>query len=141
MLEFLERYQVKGEFSLGLNENLNDQCNAPRKWSGIYLVFAKKIQLNHLIYIGISGRKGPNGKIIHRSDGIGGRIVKGKQFGEARRNSWQKQMRLAGFDRIYIKWYVTHGEVDIDFPREIEHDLLTKFHEASGQLPLWNKSF
>lgn len=141
MLEVLEKYKEKGEFSLGLNDNLNNQCNAPKDSSGIYLVFAKKVQLNHLIYIGISGRKSNDNEIIHRSDGIRGRIIKGIQFGESRRNSWQKQMKLKGLNRIYIKWYVTHGKFNDDFPREIEHNLLTKFHELSGLLPLWNKAF
>ena len=91
MFKYLEKYKEKGVFEYLQNDNLSSCCNAPKENSGIYLIYSDTVSLANLIYIGISGREGSNGEIIHRKDGLSGRIVKGKQFGELRRNSWSKK--------------------------------------------------
>jgi hypothetical protein len=115
------------------------QCNAPKNSSGIYTIYAEEIKPENLIYIGISGREGTDGQIIHRKDGIGGRIVKGKQFGEPRRKSWPEKMKEDGISKIHVKWFVTYGRLNQDFPRPIEYRLLRLSLALSGKLPLWNK--
>lgn len=138
MFKYLDQFQEKGHFIFSQEDRLSQVCNAPNHSSGIYLVYADKVSLNNLIYIGISGREGGSGEIIHRQDGIGGRITKGKQFGQARRNSWPLRMKEDGIEKLHIQWYVTHGKFDQKIPREIERKLLTilSLHRT---LPPWNK--
>ena len=139
MFKYLERYKEKGVFEYAQNDNLSSCCNAPRDSSGIYLIFAEEPSLINLIYVGVSGREGLNGNIIHRKDGIGGRIVKGKQFGSARRNSLSLKMREDGIKKIVVMWYVTYGKLNQDFPRPIENKILNIMLQYNCQLPLWNK--
>lgn len=96
------------------------------------------MSLENLFDIGISGRQGSQGEIIHRKDGLGGRIIKGKQFGEPRRNSWSRKMNEDGFRKIIVQWYVTHGKFNEDLPRPIEKKLLTLLLLHRGRLPMWN---
>ena len=139
MLRELEKYKEQGEFSFGIDDRLSVQCNAPRHSSGIYIIYANDISPSSLIYVGISGREGADGNIVHRKDGIGGRIIKGKQFGDSRRNSWSLQMKVDQIETLHIKWYVTYGKFNKDFPRPIEHMLLEWYLASKGHLPLWNK--
>jgi hypothetical protein len=139
MFKYLEKYKDKGVFEFNLCDRLSSCCNAPNHSSGIYLIFADNLELDKLIYVGISGREGNQGEIIHRKDGLGGRIVKGKQFGSARRNSWPKKMQEDGFEKIIVKWYVTYGQFNQEFPRVIEYKLLNILLQRTGRLPLWNK--
>jgi hypothetical protein len=135
----LERFQERGSFEFKQTDTLSKACNAPDDSSGIYLVFADKISDESLIYIGISGREGEKGKIIHRDDGIYGRIVKGKQFGKARRNSWPLKMKTDNIKTIYVKWFVTYGRYDQIIPRPIENAYLELILQKDGMLPMWNK--
>lgn len=139
MFKYLEKYKQKGVFEYSPSDNLSNCCNTPRHSSGIYLIFANQLELDALIYIGISGREGSHGEIIHRKDGLGGRILTGKQFGEARRNSWAKRMNEDGFKKIIVMWYVTYGEFNQDFPRTLEDKILNILNHHYGKLPLWNK--
>lgn len=139
MFKYLEKYKEKGSFEFSDNDNLSRCCNAPNHSSGIYLIYSDGVSLENLIYIGISGRSGSDGEIIHRKDGLGGRIVKGKQFGEPRRNSWSKKMKKDCFDKIIVEWFVTFGNYNNDFPRPIENKLLQVLLLKNGQLPIWNK--
>lgn len=87
VLNILDSYIEKGSFNFRSTDRLSQVCSAPEHSSGIYVLYADVIKLEKLIYIGISGRKGANGEIIHRKYGIGGRIIRGKQFGDSRRKS------------------------------------------------------
>jgi len=135
----LERFKEKGSFEFKQTDVLSKVCNAPNDSSGIYLVFADKISDDSVIYIGISGREGERGKIIHREDGLGGRIVKGKQFGIARRNSWPLKMKADNIKTLYVKWFVTYGKYDQIIPRPIENAYLELILQKDGMLPMWNK--
>jgi hypothetical protein len=95
----------------------------------------------NLIYIGISGRKGANNSIVHRKDGLGGRFLTGKQFGDLRQITWPRRMLSENIEALDIYWYVTYGEQNKDFPRDIEIELLQKFHSIYGRLPRWNNAF
>lgn len=138
MFEELERYKEKDIFEFKEGDSLSRVCNAPRHSSGIYLIYAEEIKDKNLIYIGISGREGANGEIIHRKDGIGGRIVNGKQFGDGRRRAWAKKMKEDGIKTIVVKWCITYGSNSNDFPRPIERNLLVSFEKKYGRLPSWN---
>ncbi|MFD2518247.1 hypothetical protein [Salinimicrobium flavum] len=139
MFKFLEKFQEKDQFQFNAKDRLSQVCNAPNHSSGIYLVYAEEVSIKNLIYIGISGREGQNGEIIHRQDGIGGRIIKGKQFKEARRRSWPQKMEEDGIEKLHVHWYITHGKYDQRIPREIERKLLLVLQAYRGSLPIWNK--
>lgn len=140
MFKFLEKYQTKGQFELKGCDALATVCNAPRgSNSGIYIIFAEKVSLETIIYVGISGRKSIEGTIVHRKDGLGGRIVNGKQFGDSRRRSWIQKMKEDGINKIIVKWYVTFGEFNQDFPRPIEKLILMWLRANTNKLPIWNK--
>ena len=139
MFKILENYKEKGQFRFLATDILSQVCTAPKENSGIYLIYADEIISKNLIYIGISGRKGSNGEIIHRKDGLGGRIVKGKQFGESRRKSWPKKMYEDNINVLLIKWYITYGKYDQQFPRPLENKFLSILVYQNGYLPLWNK--
>ncbi|MEY8780314.1 hypothetical protein AB9K32_07790 [Allomuricauda sp. XS_ASV26] len=138
MYNSLNIYIERGEFTFNVSDNLNNQCNAPKHSSGVYLIYKEKVSESNLVYIGISGREGTNGEIIHRKDGIKGRLVSGKQFGEPRRRSWPKKMIESDIELIIIKWYVTFGRYNQDFPRPIENGLLSNYLNIHGKLPEWN---
>ena len=44
-------------------------------------------------------------------------------------------------EALDIYWWVTYGANDSDFPREVEIQLLKKYHEEFGKLPRWNNEF
>lgn len=139
MFNELEKYIKKGNFIFNSNDKLSVVCTAPNHCSGIYLIYALTNGKKELIYIGISGRKGIDGNIIHRKDGLRGRFLTGKQFGDRRQITWPKQMHTDKIEALDIHWYVTHGEFDKDIPRDLEVKLLNKFRETYGVLPKWNK--
>lgn len=139
MFRILEEYKEKGQFDFKHSDRLSQMCNAPKRDSGIYIIYADEINESNLIYIGISGREGKNGEIINRKDGLGGRIIKGKQFGDGRRRSWPRKMEEDNITTLRIKWYVTYGSYDQEFPRPIERTLLEEFQTKYNKLPLWNQ--
>lgn len=141
MFDELAKYKQNGHFFFKAVDSLGNVCNAPNNCSGIYLVYALEKENVNLIYIGISGRRSVDGKIIHRKDGLKGRFLTGKQFGGLRRITWPKQMKLENIEALDIYWYVTHGSQNNDLPRELEIKLLQKYHTIHGKLPRWNKGF
>lgn len=139
MFKELEKYTEKGNFLFTSKDKLSKVCTAPNYCSGIYLIYSIANRRRELIYIGISGRKGIDGNIIHRKDGLRGRFLTGKQFGDRRQITWPKQMHIEKIESLDIHWYVTHGNTNKDFPRDIEVALLNKFKNTYSVLPRWNK--
>lgn len=139
MFKVLEKYQEKGSFSFRPSDNLNNKCNAPQHSSGIYTIYKEEVKPENLNFIGISGRENSKGEIQHRTDGIGGRIIKGKQFGDIRSRSWPKIMREDAIITIHVRWFVTYGKHNQDYPRPIENKLLRILLAVNGTLPSWNK--
>lgn len=104
MFRILEKYKEKGQFEFKQSDRLSKVCNAPGRDSGIYIIYADVIDEKNLIYIGISGKESVNGEIIHRDDGLGGRIVNGKQFGKGRRRSCRVRCR-----KIILVFLILNG--------------------------------
>jgi hypothetical protein len=139
IIEDLGKYPVKGFFQMSPNDVLSKVCNIPVRndYSGIYLFYDDK---NNLIYVGISGREGADGQVIHRKDGLRGRFLTGKQFGDKRSKTLAVEMIKDGFAFIQIKWFVTYGENMKDFPRSIEEAIIQYYKlENNGNRPKWNK--
>jgi len=139
MLSKLNFYIEKGTFFLKSTDSLSAVCNAPNNCSGIYLIYAFLNGKRDLIYIGISGRRGADGKIIHRKDGLLGRFLTGKTDGVLRKIAWPRRMIAQDIKEIEIEWYVTYGLQNQDFPRDLEIELLKEYQTKYGRLPIWNK--
>ncbi len=141
MFDELNKYKAKGHFFFNATDNLGAVCNAPNNCSGIYCIYALEKGKINLIYMGISGRKGSDGNIIHRKGGIRGRFLTGKQFGDRRSKTWPTKMKEQNIDALDIYWWITCDEKTNDFPRDIEEQLLKKYHAVFGELPRWNNKF
>jgi len=139
MFDQLDKYKKHGHFIFKPADNLAAVCTAPSKCSGIYLIYALQKGKVTLIYIGISGRKGLNGEILHRKDGLRGRFLTGKQFGALRKHTWPAKMKLENIEALDIHWYVTYGSTNADFPGELEMKFLHQYKDIYGEPPRWNK--
>lgn len=134
MFAFLEQYKKKGQFVLHQNGNLGMACNSPKDCSGVYLVYAIKGNDRQLVYIGCSGME-ENGKIKMRQDGLWGRLVKGKQFGKQRTQSWLSKIVELKLDSLLIKWWNTEK----DFPEVVEFCALAEYYCQNNCFPKWNR--
>ena len=136
----LQNYNNKGTFIFSQNDVLSTVCNIPinHTCSGIYLFF--DLESEELIYVGISGREGINGEIIHRKDGLRGRFLTGKQFGSPRRHSLSIKMKVENISALKIDWFITNDGNIKDIPRPIERIIINAFkNENNGRRPIWNK--
>jgi hypothetical protein len=139
LLADLEKYENKGKFYFRINDVLSSVCNIPirKDYSGLYAFYSEN---KELIYVGISGRAGLDGNIIHRQDGLRGRFLTGKQFGDRRSKTFPIQMKLDRISILEIHWFVTYGDKAKDIPRPIEKAIIESFKkEHNDQRPLWNK--
>jgi len=141
MFDELAKYRQNDHFFFKPSDNLEQVCNAPTDKIGVYLIFALKGGRIELIYIGSSGEVGKDGTLFIRKAGPGGikdRLVNGKQFGAARRNSWKVQMLRERIEALDIYWYVTHNDKYVDCPSVIANKLIQKHIDIYGNLPRWN---
>jgi hypothetical protein len=138
MFDQLLKYKNKGSFQFKPTDNLTSVCNAPKDYSGLYVIYALENEKVNLIYIGISGLKGKDGKISHRKDGLRGRFLTGKTNGILRKTYWPQIMLKENIDALDIHWYVTYDGNVKDFPRDLEVELLKQYQSIYGCLPRWN---
>lgn len=135
----LEKYEKKGKFQFHINDILSSVCNIPKRkdYSGLYVFYSEN---KELVYVGISGREGLEGNIIHRKDGLRGRFLNGKQFGDRRSKTLPIQMKLDNILTLEIHWFITYGNNVKDIPRPIERAIIENFKiENNGNRPRWNK--
>lgn len=144
-METLTKYKQQGSFnfySLPIKKDCYRDCEAPTDASGVYLVFGLKGGKEELVYIGRSGKKLADGTIQHRKVNLGGikdRLVNGKythsvtNISVPRYEFWKEMMFKDGFDKLLIRWFVTHSDEYCDCPSIVE-DRLIKSHR-----PRWNR--
>jgi len=141
MFDELNKYKQNNHFFFKSVDNLGQVCNAPTDKSGVYIIYALKSGRIELVYIGRSGEVKSDGSLFIRKAGLGGlkdRLVNGKQFGAARRNSWKTQMLAEKIEGLDIYWYATHNDHFVDCPKTIENKLLQKHFDIYGRHPKWN---
>ncbi len=141
MFAELNKYKANGHFFFNANDSLSVVCNALSNCSGIYCIYALEKGKVNLIYIGISGRRGVDGNIIHRKGGLRGCFLTGKQFGDRRSKTWPAKMLQENIDALDIYWWITFDGKTKDFPKEVEELLLRNHHAVFGKLPRWNNKF
>ncbi|MDD2287702.1 MAG: hypothetical protein PHY55_02590 [Bacteroidales bacterium] len=138
LISTLQNFPRKGKFKLNQHSSLTDVCNISRinDCSGVYLFYDD--DTNELLYIGISGRETSDGEIRHRKDGLWGRLVKGKQFGDFRRKTLVEQMKKEGILILRVEWFITYCHDVKEIPRQWEYELLRLFLIENNRLPKWN---
>lgn len=142
----LNKYELKGSFSLQQHEELANKCNAPKDKSGIYLIYKVNDNQETLIYIGSSGQRDINGNLKHRKGGMYDRIVNGyhpNRFGaekrEKRKKTFPNQMKKQNIPEITIYWWITYYDKVKDFPSDIEKQLRDNYKSIYGILPEWHQ--
>jgi hypothetical protein len=108
MIDLLEKYKNQGHFFFQPDDKLSQVCNAPEDKSGVYVIYALEHGRVNLIYIGRSGKKGGDGTLVNREDGLYGRITRGKQFGDRRAITWPARMKQEGIEALDVYWFVTY---------------------------------
>jgi hypothetical protein len=139
VLSAFQDFSNKGKFLYHQSSTLSEVCNIPaiNDYSGIYLFYDNAT--DELLYIGISGREASEGEIQHRKDGLRGRVLKGKQFGDFRRNTLSAKMKEENIKTLRIEWFVTYGHSEKQIPRKWEILLLNLYQKEFNRLPRWNK--
>jgi len=141
MFDELRKYAKSDHFFFSNEVPLAEACSAPKNGSGVYLVFALAHGRIELIYIGSSGKMQKDGKIKHRKGGLYDRIVNGKQFDDARKNSWPRRMNEEQIEALDVYWYETYNNLVQDIPAYTEGIIIQKNYEISGRLPRWNLEY
>lgn len=146
MKNILDNYESNGFFTFEPHEDMKSKCNAPRDKGGVYLIYKIEETNETLIYIGSSGQRDRDGNLKIRNGGLYDRLINGyhpNRFGESKRikrkSAFPKHMRNVGISKIKIYWWVTHDEIYIDFPTDVEKRLTNLYFENQQRLPEWHK--
>lgn len=142
MFDELEIYKNNDHFFFTAKADLEKVCNAPKKSSGVYIIYELKNGRVELVYIGSSGTIQNDGTVKHRDGGLFDRIVNGHQFGTiSRSKSWKKKLADEKIEALDIYWYDTINSEEIGVPSFVEATIMMRFLEVHGRLPRWNKEF
>ncbi len=139
--EPLEKYENEDHFFYGKDEDLAKACNAPKKGSGIYIVYELKNGKVTLVYIGSCGKMKPDGKIKYPEGSMYHDIVNGIQFGDKRKKSWKEKIKAENVDALDIYWFETFNDKHRDIPSYIAALILQMHYDFLGELPRWNEDF
>jgi hypothetical protein len=142
MFDELASYKNNNHFFFTEKVNLEEVCNAPKKGSGVYIIYELKNGRIELVYIGSSGKIQNNGTVKHRNGGLFDRIVNGHQFGTISRGKlWKQRLIDEKIEALDIYWYDTINSDEIGVPSFVEATIMMRFLEVHGRLPRWNKEF
>lgn len=148
MFEELEKYKKKNHFVLGLDDKLQEVCNAPDK-PGVYLVYALVKGKTDLVYIGYTKAEAISGRPDRRTgrkrlstvivNTLNEEITKAPHFEEQPRYlSWPKQIKKEKIEALDVYWYVTLDKNNRDLPEDVERILMQQYIHSHGKLPKWN---
>ncbi|PYF71625.1 hypothetical protein B0O44_107240 [Pedobacter nutrimenti] len=141
MFDELEKYTFKGNFFYRPTDSLEEVCNAPSSYYGVFLVYALRKGKVELIYIGKSGVElfGNANTEGHICDGLRDNLVDGLHFDEtSRKNCWPVQMFIEDIEALHVHWYVTYDGQYKDRPGYIKIKLLQVYQGIFGKIPRWN---
>lgn len=141
MFDILKKYKQSDRFIFSPGDSLSKVCKAPTDKNGVYIAYAIAHGKKELIYIGCSGMKQADGSVKTRKGGMKARLVKGKQFDKARRQSWPQRMLEEGIEKLEVQWWVTYDDELRSYPQDVEDQLLTEFLLSNKRLPRWNKKY
>jgi hypothetical protein len=142
MYKELKSLKNKNQFLFGLNDNLEEVCNAPDAASGIFLVYDISNEVKELIMVGSTGTVQNDGTLKSKNGGLYDKIVNGHQFAKTgRKYSWPAQMKKESMDKLEVYWYETFNEKNKIIPTFLEGQILQNFLKEFNKLPRWNVAF
>ena len=140
MYKELEGFKVKNQFSLTIEDNLEEVCNAT-EGSGVFLVY-DVAEAKELIMVGSTGTVQNDGTLKTKNGGLYDKIVNGHQFAKTgRKYSWPAQMKKEDISRLEVVWYETYNEDEKVIPTFVEAQVLQNFLSENAKLPRWNVAF
>ena len=140
MYKELEGFKVSNQFSLTIDDSLEEVCNAS-EGSGVFLVYDVADE-KELIMVGSTGTVQNDGSLKSKNGVLYDKIVNGHQFAKTgRKYSWPAQMKLENIERLEVSWYDTFNEKVKVIPTFIEGQVLQNFLDENGSLPRWNVAF
>ena len=142
MYKELKKFKTTNSFSLTLDNNLEEVCNASDNGSGVFLVYDATNEEKELIMVGSTGTVQNDGTLKSKNGGLYDKIVNGHQFAKTgRKYSWPAQMKKEGINRLEVVWYETFNEKSKAIPTFVEGQVLQNFLDENGKLPRWNVAF
>ena len=141
--EYLDRFNNNDHFFFSPNQSLEEECNAPapKKASGVYLIYTLASDTVELVYIGSSGKMEKDGQFKHIKGGLFDRQVNGKQFGNRRKLSWPEVMIKHQIEALDIYWFDTFNDDIKEIPACVEALLIQEFYDLFDRLPRWNEEY
>lgn len=142
MYKELKKFKSQNSFSLTIENNLEEVCNAPESASGVFLVYAVDGEAKELIMVGSTGTIQNDGTLKSKNGGLFDKIVNGHQFAKTgRKYSWPAQMKLENIERLEVYWYETYNQKNKVIPTFVEGQILQNYLDETGKLPRWNVAF
>ena len=142
MYKELKKFKTTNSFSLTLDNNLEEVCNASDNGSGAFLVYDATNEEKELIMVGSTGTVQNDGTLKSKNGGLYDKIVNGHQFAKTgRKYSWPAQMKKEDINRLEVVWYETFNEKSKAIPTFVEGQVLQNFLDENGKLPRWNVAF
>ena len=142
MYKELKKFKTTNSFSLTLDNNLEEVCNASDNGSGVFLVYDATNEEKELIMVGSTGTVQNDGTLKSKNGGLYDKIVNGHQFAKTgRKYSWPAQMKKEDINRLEVVWYETFNEKSKAIPTFVEGQVLQNFLDENGKLPRWNVAF
>ena len=142
MYKELKKFKTTNSFSLTLDNNLEEVCNASDNSSGVFLVYDATNEEKELIMVGSTGTVQNDGTLKSKNGGLYDKIVNGHQFAKTgRKYSWPAQMKKEDINRLEVVWYETFNEKSKAIPTFVEGQVLQNFLDENGKLPRWNVAF
>ena len=142
MYKELKKFKTTNSFSLTLDNNLEEVCNASDNGSGVFLVYDASTEEKELIMVGSTGTIQNDGTLKSKNGGLYDKIVNGHQFAKTgRKYSWPAQMKKEEITTLEVVWYETFNEKSKAIPTFVEGQVLQNFLDENGKLPRWNVAF
>ncbi|MEZ7514629.1 hypothetical protein [Flavobacterium frigidarium] len=140
MYKELEKFKSSNQFSITVDESLEEKCNAS-DGSGVFLVY-DVADKKELIMVGSTGTVKNDGTLKIKNGGLFEKIVNGHQFAKTgRKYSWPAQMKIENITTLEVVWYETFTEEVKGIPTAVEGQVLQNFLDENGRLPRWNVAF
>ena len=142
MYKELKKFKTTNSFSLTLDNNLEEVCNASDNGSGVFLVYDATNEEKELIMVGSTGTIQNDGTLKSKNGGLYDKIVNGHQFAKTgRKYSWPAQMKKEEISNLEVVWYETFNGKSKAIPTFVEGQVLQNFLDENGKLPRWNVAF
>ena len=138
MFDEVKKYKNNGHFFFKKGADLKQVSKDVPDLPGVYCIVRLSNGRIEIVYIGKSGTMQQNGHL--KDQGLHGSL-NNKQEGVKRQDFFDSKMMDELIDALDIYWYVTLDKNNYDLPGFVEGQLIQRFFEIYGRLPLWNKEY